>query len=64
MADLAIISYIKFYIYTAKSLTQPSIKSVISLKGEIKYLYTIEQYATVKINQLDNFDKKRNKYKN
>ena len=60
MAELQIFIIIKYYMYTAKCLSQRL--SLVTLLNKIKYFHKLEQYTATKNNCLDKLERKRFKY--
>ena len=60
MAELQIFIIIKYYMYTAKCLSQRL--SLVTLLNKIKYFHKLEQYTATKNNCLDKLERKWFKY--
>ena len=60
MAELQIFIIIKYYMYTAKRLSQRV--SLVTLLNKIKYFYKLEQYTARKNNCIDKLERKWFKY--
>ena len=55
-SELQIFIIIKYYMYTAKRLSQRLL--LVTLLSEIKYFHKLEQYTATKNNCLDKFERK------
>ena len=60
MVELQIFIIIKYYMYTAKRLSQRLL--LVTLLNKIKYFHKLEQYKATENNCLDKFERKWVKY--